>query len=175
MRHLALGLVLVCATLHAMASELTLSRVYVSERYDKASWSGQFADLGGAAWNLSEFYEVKNRTWTAKGEWLGSMSYFGDWWWVHRLSLDSGIKTPAQSITPHFAYGMGVMRLGHQSGYVVMLDGLVQTGAKNQEAICVDDFRREYHCGSGLPWSMYRPKEHFRDAVRVEFRYVRRF
>lgn len=175
MRRWVLVLVLVCATQLAMASELMLSRLYVSERYEKATWSGQFADLAGAAWNLSEFYEAKNTTWTAKAEWLGSMNYFGDWWWVHRVSLDSGVKTRAQSISPHFKYGMGVMRLGNRSGYVLILDGMLQTGAKNREAICVDGFSREYHCGSGLPWSMYRPKAHLREAVSVELRYVRSF
>jgi hypothetical protein len=175
MRLWVIWAVLCCGATHAWASELVLSRVYVSERYEKATWSGRFADFGGAAWDVSRFYEVKNRTWTAKSEWLDQMGYFGQWWVVHRVSLDSGVKTPAQSITPHFKYGLGVMRLGHQSGYVVMLDGLVQSGAKNREAICVDGFEREYHCGSGLPWSMYRPKDHFRETVSVELRYVRRF
>lgn len=159
----------------AIAYDLSLNKLFLTDKYFKSTWNGHFQDFSGSSWNLSSFYEAKNITWTFKSEFIQPIGYFGDTFLLHRIGLDSGIKTPAQSISPHFKYGLGFLHVRHKSGLMFVVDGLIQSGAKNSESVCVDQFDREYHCGTALPWSMYNKKDNYKDGLSFKLQYIRRF
>lgn len=169
------GIFLLLFLTEAAAYEVSINRLFLTDRYYKSTWSGQFQDFSGTSWNLSGFYEVQNITWTFKSEFIQPINYFGDLFILHRIGLDSGVKTKAQSISPHLKYGLGFMRARRKSGLLIIFDGIIQSGAKNSESVCFDQFEREYHCGSSLPWSMYDMKNDFKDGASVKVQYIRSF
>lgn len=174
LRYFCLAALLIFAS-EASAYQISLNRIFLTDQYYKSTWEGQFQDFSGSSWNQSSFYEVQNVTWTLKTEFIQPIYFLGDFFLLHRLDIDSGVKTPAQSITSHLKYGIGFIYLWGNSGVSMNFDGVIQSGARNRESICIDDFDREFHCGNGLPWSMYRKQENYKDDLFFRIQYIRRF
>ena len=113
-------------------------------------WSGHFTDYAGREWNVSHFYQNKKTPLYIKPKFL---TIHNDRTFTEfSLFFDNGYKSDLFESkerlildqTTHFKTSQNTF-IGFMTS-MEFSDGIV-------ERPCYDDFRRQYHCGTGLAWS----------------------
>ena len=129
-------------------SLIEFNAVYDYQRIEP--WSGGFKDYNGKEWNVKEFYKNDQISFAIKPEFLlihnpnnfTEFSVYADNGYQSDLfTVQSKInieQTTYFKITKNSYLGINT--------YFEFFGGV-------KEKPCFDDFRREYHCGTGLAWS----------------------
>ena len=132
-----------------------------SSHFYEVPYTGHFTAVNGSNFDASQYYKSQrtelhlsgftavflNETWTLKFDWTFDQGFYSDLYQV-RSSLKSNvtfIKT-LENIE---------IELGLQNAIFM--------GGSVQEKACIDTLQREFHCGTGLPWSDYAGYELPRD------------
>ena len=140
----------------------------VSSHFYKVPYTGYFTAVNGSFFNASQYYKSQrtelhlsgitaiflNETWTLKFDWTFDQGFYSDLYQV-----GSSLKS---NITFIKSLENAKMELGLQNAIFM--------GGSVQEKACIDTLQREFHCGTGLPWSDYEGYELPRD-LELLFRF----
>ena len=115
-------------------------------------WSGYFLAMNGRAYNVSPFYETKTPELNAKS----AIEIYRSG--VLKLSIpihfDNGWRADLYQADRFLGLGLSAYYAPTRKDLITLhLLDIVQLGGQVTEQPCYDSFRREFHCGSGNPWS----------------------
>lgn len=129
-----------------------ISNIFIKNGYDRgAVWDGKFTAPNGTVFDTSEFY-------TATRETLSGHLNF-NWMLNDNLlitlptNFDTGYKSALFKAEAILGIGFGISY--GTSRHLIQVGGLnlIQIGGDTSERPCIDSFNRQYHCGTGHPWS----------------------
>ena len=120
-------------------------------------WDGQFRALDGSRYDTSAFYESSRPTFSAAGVFAYSIT--------PRLTAlmpftaDAGYQSLLYQAAPGLELGLGV--LWSEANWSLGLVGrsLTRVGGRVTEQACQDSINRQFHCGTGLPWTDYQTRQ----------------
>lgn len=114
-------------------------------------WSGHFEALNGTHFNHPEFYKNRRPELNLKSgvavvrrrNLKASLT----------LHYDHGYASDLYEAAPYLGLGVGVLYAPRDNLLVSFYAfDVAQIGGKVRERPCYDDFRREFHCGTGNAW-----------------------
>ena len=71
-----------------------------------------------------------------------------------KLYLDNGYDSALYNVKPLAYISIAAYyQYSENKSFKLMLDPIIQYGGSVLESACYDDFRRAYHCGTGLNWT----------------------
>lgn len=114
-------------------------------------YSGHFNALNGDYHDASEYYKSERLELNISGLLLIAMSPSTTLrlpWFV-----DLGYKSRLYSVDPLIEFGVHVVNIKGNRTFEFGLDNLVKIGGEVSEQPCVDSLYREFHCGTGVPWT----------------------
>lgn len=136
-------------------------------------WSGLFTDYSGRTWDTSHLYRNEREHLNLKASVLQKIS--NRVLWMHGFTFDNGYKSALFEMTPEFGYHPSLIFVPNKSTTLsIHLFGFFRTGGVSGERPCVDGFDREFHCGTGLPWSDS-PKFHIKTRRNTAATFSARF
>ena len=124
-----------------------------SSHFYKVPYTGHFTAVNGSYFDASQYYKSQrvelnisgftavflNEAWTLKFDWTFDQGFYSDLYQV-----GSSLKS---NVTFIKSLENAKIELGLQNA--ILMGGSVQENA------CIDTLKREFHCGTGLPWSDY--------------------
>ena len=124
-----------------------------SSHFYKVPYTGHFTAVNGSYFDASQYYKSQrvelnisgftavflNKIWTLKFDWTFDQGFYSDLYQV-----GSSLKS---NITFIKSLENTKIELGLQNAILM--------GGSVQEKACIDTLNREFHCGTGLPWSDY--------------------
>ena len=115
-------------------------------------WSGRFTDFSGKSWDTANLYQSDRPHFNVTATVLHRLS---DRFYVaHGIRLDNGYRSSLFEMTPEVNYNPTFAYVHSKATtFSLKLFGFLRYGGDVKEKPCVDDFDREFHCGTGLPWS----------------------
>jgi hypothetical protein len=149
-------------------SNISLLGLSASSTYSRTSvWSGIFTDFAGKAWNVSKFYKNKMIPLTAEltvGQSIERVDFVSKeplllFFVLHKLNFDLGYSSDLYTAQPYISWSPQVVYSQNKSITIsIGVQHLLSIGGGVSERPCFDDFDREFHCGTGLPWITYENK-----------------
>ena len=135
-------------SLHA----LELVKVEANGNFERVDvWSGKFIDLSGNLWDTSEHYSQENESFNAS---LFFNHKFNKLSLASKIYLDNGYNSALIDVDPLYYISLSAKyKLGENKKLKVILDPIMKFGGGVTESPCYDDFRRAFHCGTGMAWS----------------------
>ena len=120
-------------------------------------WDGQFRALDGTRFDTSAFYESSKTTFSAAGVFAYTIT--PQLTAVMPFSADAGYQSQLYQAAPGLELGLGV--LWSEANWNVGLVGrsLTRVGGRVTEQACKDSINRQFHCGTGLPWTDYQIRQ----------------
>lgn len=147
-----------------------------SEHRHSVAWSGVFKSLDGNVHDASRYFKSKR----IEGYVEGTFEYT----LTNQLSIvlpfevDLGYHSVLYKAEPSLALGLGFAVAGETWAITTSIDRAFSFGGNIVETPCVDSLEREFHCGTGIPWSDYevlKPKTHYSPDNFFKATFVRRF
>lgn len=147
-----------------------------SEHRHSDVWSGVFKSLDGNVHDASRYFKSK----TIEGYVEGTFEYTI----TNHLSIvlpfevDLGYDSDLYKAKPSLALGLGFAVADDTWAITTSVDRAFAFGGDIVETPCVDSFERDFHCGTGIPWSDYevlKPKTHYSPDNFFKATFVRRF
>lgn len=118
------------------------------------TWHGHFTALNGEFFNTTHFYRNRDVALSARAMWSKPMSERVSL--LVPLALDAGYNAELMQTRPMAGLGIGAaIGLGHQTILSVRAENIIRLGGQTSEQPCYDDFRRRFHCGTGMAWTDY--------------------
>ena len=72
------------------------------------------------------------------------------------LALDAGYDAELMQTRPMAGLGIGAaIDFGAQTVLSLRAENILRLGGQTSEQPCYDDFRRRFHCGTGMAWTDY--------------------
>ena len=114
-------------------------------------WSGKFMDLSGKVWDTSEYYSQDNESYNTS---IYINHDFSKFRFTSKIFLDSGYDSALIDIDPLYYISLSAKyQLGENENIKVVIDPIIKMGGGVTESACYDDFKRAFHCGTGMAWS----------------------
>jgi len=153
-------------TTSVFGSELKLSQLEIFNSYNGRDFDGFATDLSSKVWNNSKFYEPKNIQLSGT---IGLIKFDTNQSSEVILNFDLGKTSNALNARPYFGLGYAtIFELSEYNFIKIEIQNLISLKGKIREQPCVDDFLREFHCGTTLPWAEYEKiKEHYNELPRI--------
>lgn len=115
-------------------------------------WSGRFNAINGDTYNVTQFYRSKapqfNLTMAIR------LHQSARWRVALPVQMDNGYRADLYRARPYL--GLGLVAQWAKSERLVLgfhLHDALKLGGEVREYACYDGFRRQFHCGTGLPWT----------------------
>ena len=120
-------------------------------------WDGQFRALDGSLFDTSQFYEASETTFSAAGVFAYSIT--PQLTALMPFIADAGHESQLYQAAPGLELGLGV--LWSEASWSLGLVGrsLTRVGGRVSEQACKDSINRQFHCGTGLPWTDYQIRQ----------------
>jgi hypothetical protein len=131
---------------------IELIKVEANGNFDRVDvWSGKFIDLSGNLWDTSEYYFQENESFNAS---LFFNHKYKKLSITSKIFLDNGYNSSLIDVDPLYYMSLSAKyHLGENKKLKVVLDPIIKFGGGVTESPCYDDFRRAFHCGTGMSWS----------------------
>ena len=142
------------ANINANSSESFLKIYSLSNDYNQSKvWSGYFIAPNGEVFNTSNYYKNTKNEFHINGEF-----FFINLKRKHTVGIpfyyDNGYESSLFKAKEKFDLGLSVSGILSDSiVYGISATSLLQFGGDLNEYPCVDSFNREFHCGTGIPWT----------------------
>lgn len=118
-------------------------------------WHGHFTAMNGKFFNTAHFYRNRNVALSASAIWAKPMSEHVSL--LLPLALDAGYDAELMQTRPMAGLGIGAaIGFGPQTMLSLRAENIIRLGGQTSEQPCYDDFRRRFHCGTGMAWTDYR-------------------
>ena len=129
-----------------------LVKVEASGDFERVDvWSGKFMDLSGKVWDTSEYYSQENESYSSS---FYISHDFNRFKFTSKIFLDSGYDSALIDVDPLYYISLSTKyQLGENEKIKVVIDPIIKMGGGVTESACYDDFRRAFHCGTGMAWS----------------------
>ena len=118
-------------------------------------WSGNFIAPNGKKFQLGDFYKSKNIELNLKTNLVYKLNSSLI---VIPIKFDNGYKSDLLNVSPIYSMGLIISKKIKNFNILVGVDNLIKLGGKINEQPCFDEFKREFHCGTGKPWTDYQGK-----------------
>ena len=137
---------------NSSAYAFELVKIEASGDFERVDvWSGKFTDLSGKAWDVSKYYSQENESYNTSFFINHNLNRFK---FTSKIFLDSGYNSALIDIDPLYYISLSAKyELGENENIKVVIDPIIKMGGGVTESACYDDFRRAFHCGTGLAWS----------------------
>lgn len=135
--------------------DMSLIRLNLAPQHTASKiWRGRFTALNGAFFNTAHFYRNRDVALSANAIWAKPMTERVSL--LLPLALDAGYDAALMQTRPMAGLGIGAaIGLGAQTMLSVRAENLIRLGGQTSEQPCYDDFRRRFHCGTGMAWTDY--------------------
>lgn len=129
-------------------------------------WSGRFTAMNGDAHDMAHFYRAKRQQFNVQA---AIKLHEGPRLRIALpLHMDNGYRADLYQAEPYFGGGLIVQWAKNERvTWGLHIHDALQIGGGVRESPCHDGFRRQFHCGTGLPWSDAGP--HLRQSNVVPF------
>ena len=129
-------------------------------------WSGRFNAMNGDAHDMAHFYRAKRQQFNVQA---AIRLHEGPRLRIALpVQMDNGYRADLYQAEPYLGGGLIVQWAAtEQLSVSFHLYDALQIGGDVRESPCHDGFRRQFHCGTGLPWSDAGP--HLRQSNVVPF------
>ena len=139
-------------TANFSANAFELVKIEADDNFDRVEvWGGAFTDISGEVWDTSEFYNNQNEIYNASLFFKNEIDKF---YFLSKIYVDSGYKSALMVVDPLYYISLSAnYNLGKNEKIKFVMDPIFKIGGGVTELPCYDDFRRSYHCGTGMAWS----------------------
>jgi len=159
----------------SLSQALEIIKVELNNDYNRTTvWTGNFIDYSGQQWDVSNYYDNKIESFHA-GIFLSHEINGIDF--TSKLYLDNGYDSTLYDVKPLTYISIAAdYQYSENKSFKLMLDPIIQYGGSVSESPCFDDFRRAYHCGTGLNWTDVISGNHLRtydleSFIRIKFKF----
>ena len=147
-----LVLALITLSISSMSYAVEIIKIEFQNDYSRtAVWSGNFIDYSGKQWDVSNYYDKKIASFHASiflSHEINGIDF------TSKLYLDNGYDSALYNAKPLAYISIAAdYQYSENKSFKLMLDPIIQYGGSVSESACYDDFRRAYHCGTGLNWT----------------------
>ena len=147
-----LVLALITLSISSMSYAVEITKIEFQNDYSRtAVWSGNFIDYSGNQWDVSNYYDNKIESFHASiflSHEINGIDF------TSKLYLDNGYDSTLYNVKPLAYISIAAdYQYSENKSFKLMLDPIIQYGGSVSESACYDDFRRAYHCGTGLNWT----------------------
>ena len=115
-------------------------------------WSGNFVAPNGKKFQLGNFYKSKNIELNLKTNLVYKLNSSLI---IFPIKFDNGYKSDLLNVSPIYSLGLIMSKQIKNFNILVGVDNLLKLGGNIIEKPCFDKFKREFHCGTGKPWTDY--------------------
>ena len=117
-------------------------------------YTGHFKAINGNSFDVSEYYQPANTEFNISGVIL----LFLDNGTTIRIDghFDNGFRSALYEVDQSLSFGLNITKTFENKHLNLGISNLLLFGASVKERACVDDLQRDFHCGTGLPWSDYK-------------------
>ena len=150
-------------------SLIEFNAIYDYQRIEP--WSGVFKDYTGKEWNVQEFYKNDQLSFAIKPKFL--LIYNSNNFTELSIYGDNGYKSDLFRVKPKINIDQTTYFKITKNSFLGINTYLEFFGGID-ESPCYDDFRREYHCGTGLAWSdsyPYHKKDNNNSQIGISWNY----
>lgn len=135
--------------------DMSLVRLNVTPQHAASKvWRGHFTALNGRFFNAAHFYRNRDVALSAAAIWAKPMSERVSL--LVPLALDAGYDAELMQTRPMAGLGIGAaIDFGAQTVLSLRAENILRLGGQTSEQPCYDDFRRRFHCGTGMAWTDY--------------------
>ena len=147
-----LVLALITLSISSMSYAVEITKIEFQNDYSRtAVWSGNFIDYSGNQWDVSNYYDNKIESFHASiflSHEINGIDF------TSKLYLDNGYDSALYNAKPLAYISIAAdYQYSENKSFKLLLDPIIQYGGSVSESACYDDFRRAYHCGTGLNWT----------------------
>ena len=147
-----LVLALITLSIRSMSYAVEITKRELQNDYSRtAVWSGNFIDYSGKQWDVSNYYDNKIESFHTSiflSHEINGIDF------TSKLYLDNGYDSALYNAKPLAYISIAAdYQYSENKSFKLMLDPIIQYGGSVLESACYDDFRRAYHCGTGLNWT----------------------
>ena len=117
-------------------------------------YSGHFKAANGEAFDASQYYKPLRSELNVSG----LLAVFLSDGYTLKLDwlVDLGYHSDLYIVQPSVLSGLSVIKSSDKLKIKFGIQNLFFIGGKVSKNSCVDELQREFHCGTGQPWSDYR-------------------
>ena len=144
--------ILLILSYSSFSQALEIVKFQIYNDYSRTNvWAGKFSDYSGKQWDVSNYYDNEIESFHAN---LVLNHQFNDIDFSSKLYFDNGYSSTLFHVKPlaYIAFAADYQYSNNKS-IKLMLDPVIQYGGAVSESPCYDNFRRAYHCGTGLNWT----------------------
>ena len=124
-----------------------------SNKYSQSLvWDGNFIAPNGKRFNLGHFYQSKNFELNLKTRILYKLNSSI---LIIPFNFDIGYSSDLLSVSPIYSMGFIMSKNIKNINILFGIDNALRIGGDIKENPCYDKFKREFHCGTGVPWADY--------------------
>lgn len=121
----------------------------------KMPYSGAFQALNGVNYDVSNYYVSKNLELNISG--FTAFFFSNDWTVKLDWTLDNGYNSDLYKVQASLLGSIHLIKSYQNQKINLGLHNAFLIGGHVSERACVDELAREFHCGTGLPWTDYVP------------------
>jgi hypothetical protein len=125
--------------------------------YDRHSltnvWTGKFTALDGNQFDASQYYQSESNELTVKGS--VEFNFENNFSSLVFFRFDNGYRSRLYNVKPFGSFGGGLIFTKNNIGFSLVVKDFLQIGGELDEKSCYDRLDRDFHCGTGLPWTDY--------------------
>ena len=124
-----------------------------SNKYSQSLvWNGNFISPNGKRFNLGHFYKSKNFELNLKTHFLYKLNSSI---LIIPINFDNGYSSDLLNVSPVYSMGFIMSKNIKNINFLFGIDNALRIGGNIKEYPCYDKFKREFHCGTGVPWTDY--------------------
>ena len=124
-----------------------------SNKYSQSLvWDGNFIAPNGKRFNLGHFYQSKNFELNLKTRFLYKLNSSI---LIIPINFDNGYSSDLLNVSPIYSIGFIMSKNIKNINFLFGIDNALRIGGNIKENPCYDKFKREFHCGTGVPWTDY--------------------
>jgi len=120
-------------------------------------YSGYFTAINGTHFNASQYYESQKTEFHLSG--LAAIFINVEWSIKLDWTFDNGFYSDLYQVDPSFLSKITLIRSHEKNTFEFSINNALWLGGNITEKACIDTLNRNFHCGTGLPWSDYQPYE----------------
>lgn len=124
-----------------------------SLHYYHIPYSGHFVAANGTHFDASQYYQRTGTELNVSG--VTAFFLADDFSVKLNWTADLGYRSKLYQVSPSILGGVSLIKSYKTTKFEFSLKNLFFLGGKVREWPCVDELQREFHCGTGLPWSDY--------------------
>ena len=113
-------------------------------------WSGMFSSYDGRARDASRFFKPKSEQFYLNTK-LGLASAQGASWL--NIYFDNGYVSDLLIVKPIVSLGFGSIFKQGNHAFSFNMNHILSFEGWTEERPCYDQFKRKFHCGTGLAWT----------------------